>query len=487
MQKASPPTPPPESGRDTIEADICILGAGPAGIALAIAAAGYGQTVMLVEKHKMGGTSLNYGAVPAVALAAVAARAHAFRSAKPFGIQPIEPAVDRSAVAAHIREIIDASAPNASAERLTGLGVRVISAAARFTDPRTVVAGQHKIVARRFVVATGSAPLISEISGLDRVPYLTTDTIYSCREPIDHLIVVGGGASGLEIAQAQRRLGARVSVVEKNSVLSRFDPELGAVVRERLIAEGVVIVEGTLARAAESGSGRIRLDVTAGEAHSQIEGSHLLIACGRRPGIADLGLKEAKIVTGADGIKVNACLRTSNRRVYAIGDVTGLPHSTQRAQYQAGLLARTLLFRQSARNEPHLIPATIHTDPEFASVGLSEAEARAKTSSIQVLRWPVRENTRALALRAPEGHIKIIADKSGRILGAAIVALGASELIEVWALAVARSLVIEDMAGWVAPYPSMGELSRAASANRSAAATGHALSRRWVKFLAKFG
>ena len=487
MPTKSQPQTPEEAARDTIEAEFCVLGAGPGGIALAMAAAVYGQSVVLVEKHKMGGTSLNYGALPGVALAASAERAEAFRTAQAFGIQAVEPAVDRSGVAAHIREVIETGAPNASAERLTGLGVRVVTAAGRFANPKTVIAGQHRIVARRFVIATGSSPRVPSIAGLDGVTYFTTETIYGCREPIDHLIVVGGGAAGAEIAQAHRRLGARVTVIEKAVALGRFDPELASVIRDRLRAEGVLILEATEAVSVSAANGRTRVDVAASGGASRIEGSHLMIACGRRPSIADLGLEAGKIAATEDGIKVNRQLRTSNRRVYALGDVTGLPHSTHRAEYHASLLARTLLFRQSGRVEPHLIPATIHTDPEFACVGLSEAEARNKTSSIQVLRWPVRENTRALALRATEGHIKIIADRGGRILGAGVVAKSAGELIQVWALAVARGLTLDDMTAWISPSPSLGEITKAAVANRSAAKTGNAVSRRWVKILAKMG
>jgi len=473
--------------KDLIEADICILGAGPGGVALALAATGYGQSVVLVEKHKMGGTSLNYGAVPGVALAAAAERAHAFRTASAFGIHPFEPAVDRGALAASIAEAVAAEAPNVSIERLTGLGVHVVRGIGRFADPKTVIAGQHRIVARRFVIATGCSPVVPSIEGLDSAPYFTTDSIYGSREPLDHLIVIGGGASGIEIAQAQRRLGARVTIIERDTALKRYDAELASVVCGRLVHEGVVVLEAAEPRSVEWQAGRVRVEVQRDGQDSKIEGSHLLVACGRRPAIADLGLKEAKIAFSDEGIKVNASLRTSNRRVYALGDATGLPHSTNRAQYHAALLARTLLFRQAGVVQPELIPSVLHTDPELATVGLSEAEAIAKRRQIQVLRWPVRENVRAQTLKAPEGHIKVIAERTGKILGAAIVSAQAGELIQVWALAVQRGLTVEDMSGWIAPYPSLGELARNSGLNRAAAASGHAVSRSWVKLLAKLG
>lgn len=487
MLMKSPPQSEGDLKKDLIEADVCILGAGPGGVTLAIALSAYGQSVVLVEKHKMGGTSLNYGAVPAAVLQAAAARAQAFRTAAGFGIQSYEPVVDRSALAASIAEGIAAEAPNASAERLTGLGVQVIHGVGRFADTRTVVAGPHRIVARRFVIATGSAAVVPQIDGLAAVPTLTSETIYANREPIDHLIVVGGGATGVEIAQAQRRLGARVTVVEKDTLLKRYDPELSAVVCGRLQGEGVVLVEGACATAVSGQAGRLSLDVAAGGQVSRIEGSHLLIACGRRPVVTDLGLKEAKVAFSDGGIKVNSWLRTTNRSVFALGDAIGEPFSTNRAQYHASLLQRTLLFRQSPKVQPELIPSVLHTDPELATVGLGEAEALARKMPIQVLRWPVRENVRAITSRATEGHIKVIAERGGRILGAGIAAPLAGELIQVWALALQRGMTVEDMSGWIAPYPSLGELARNAGINRSSVASAHAVSRRWVKLLAKLG
>ena len=485
------PTPPEvakaSTDRDTIAADLCIIGAGPGGLALAMGAAAYGQSVVLIEKHKMGGTSLNYGSMPAVALHASAGRAHAFRTAGLFGIAPLEPAVDRTAVAAQIAGIVETCAPNAAHERLTGLGVRVINAAARFIDPKTLAAGEHLVTARRFVVATGSSPALPDMPGLNAVPYETTDTIFAARDPIDHLIVIGAGAAGVELAQSYRRLGARVTLIDRGPVLARFDPELASVVKKGLLAEGTVILEGVHVVGVEGSAGRLRVEIRNDGVATKIEGSHLLIACGRRPSIADIGLESAKIAVTPEGIKVNKLLRTSNRRVYAIGDVTGLPHSTHRAEYHAGLLIKTLLFRTPTQVNARLIPSAIHTDPEFAAVGLSEAEARAAMSVIQVFRWPLRENPRAIANRAHAGHIKVVTDQRGKILGAALVAHAAVELIGVWSLAISKGLSLDDMGDWMAPFPALGDVSGKALAHRAGVKAGHAINRRWIKLLAKLG
>jgi pyruvate/2-oxoglutarate dehydrogenase complex dihydrolipoamide dehydrogenase (E3) component len=490
MLTTSPPeaVKPATSERDVIAADLCILGAGPGGIALAASAAAYGQKVVLVEKHKMGGTSLNYGSMPAKALLASAGRAHAIRSAGPFGVTPFEPVVDRAAVQRQIGEIVATCTPNAAVERLAGLGVRVIQAAGRFVDAKTLAAGEHRIAARRFVLATGSSPFVPDLPGLDAITYFTTETIVREPGPIDHLVVMGGGAAGVELAQSHRRLGSRVTLIEAQStVLHRCDPELAAVVRTRLVAEGIVILESSKVVSVEGGQGRVRVEVEAGNSRSRIEGTHLLIACGRRPAIDGIGLDAARIAVTAEGVKVNRFLRTTNRRVFAIGDVTGLPQSANRAEYHAGLLVKTLLFRSPAKADPRLIPAQIHTDPEFASVGLSEAEARAAYSSIQVLRWPMRENARALADRDPTGHIKVIADRRGRILGAAIVARAAGELIAIWSLAISKQMSLDDMNGWVASYPSLGEASRQVAGTGAGSVAGQAVSRGWVKLLTRLG
>jgi pyruvate/2-oxoglutarate dehydrogenase complex dihydrolipoamide dehydrogenase (E3) component len=481
-------TPPPSkvNERDAVTADLCILGAGPGGIALAIAAASLGQSVVLVEKGPMGGASLNAGSVPANALYAIADRAHAIRSATPYAITASEPAVDRARVEAYVRETIEICAPNASAERLRGLGVQVVQAAGRFTDPKTVVAGEVRITARRFVIATGASPVIPPLAGLDTVPYFTTDTVFAHRGPIEHLVVIGGGAAGAALAQAHRRLGARVTLVDRSSVLARFDPELAAAVRGRLEAEGVVVLEATQPMAVDGVAGRLRLDVVREGVRSCIEGTHLLLACGRRPAINEIGLDAAKIAVTEDGVKVNRILRTTNRRVFALGDVIGTPHSAHRAAYHAAQLTRSLLYRSAAAVDARLVPSVVHTDPELATVGLSEAEARTTLSSIKVLRWPLRENIRALANRTSAGHIKVITDARGTIFGAAIVAGSASDLIGVWALAISKGLTLDDMSAWVAPHPSLSEVSVTVARQRGAA-LGHAVARRWVRLLSRLG
>jgi pyruvate/2-oxoglutarate dehydrogenase complex dihydrolipoamide dehydrogenase (E3) component len=448
---------------EELKADLCVIGAGSGGLSVAAAAAAFGQTVVLVERHKMGGDCLNYGCVPSKALIAAAKRAEAMRTAAPFGIQPIEPHIDPKGVHDHVQGVITAIAPNDSVERFTGLGVRVIQAAGRFVDKYTVEAGDTHIRARRFVIATGSSPATPAIPGLDNVPYFTNETLFDNAERLHHLIIIGGGPIGLEMAQAHRRLGCRVTVLEGQQALGKDDPEMRAIVLETLAREGVDIREGVNVARVEGGLGRIRVQLKGSAGAQVVEGTHLLVAAGRRPNISELGLDAAGIKHDQRGITVNAGLVTSNSRVFAIGDVAGGPQFTHVANYHAGIVIRRVLFRIPAKVDNSLVPWVTYTEPELAHVGLSESQARDKHGKICVLRWPFSENDRAQAERTTGGHIKVVTDAKGRILGADIVGPHAGELIQTWALAISQRLNIKAMTTWIAPYPTLGEVSKRAA------------------------
>lgn len=476
-----------EAEGENISADICIIGAGPGGLAVATVAAAFGRSVVLIERHKFGGDALNYGCMPARALAAAAGRAHAIRSGDVFGIVGHEPDIDMRAVAAHVDDVLAGVAPNFAAERFVGLGVRVIQAAARFIGKKMVMAGEHRIKARRFVIATGSTPLIPAIPGLVNVPYFTSETIFSNKERLHSLIVVGGGSVGLELAQTYGRLGSRVMVLEAEKALAGEDPELSKFVIERLAEEGIGVHEGTKIDSVEGGLGRVRVNVSVDGQQHVVEGSHLLVATGRKPSTSDLGLEAAGIRYDERGITVDAGLKTSNRRVFAIGDVTGSAPYAQVADYHAGIVARRALFHVPARVDPRLIARATYTDPELAWVGLSEAEAVKQCKKIRVLRWPYRENDRAQAERATTGHLKVITDRAGKIVGAGIVGARAGELISLWSLAISRKLDITDMVGWVAPYPTLSEISKRLAYSYYAGKAANPTLRKAINFLARFG
>ena len=469
--------------------DICIIGAGSGGLSVAAAAAAFGQRVVLIEKGKMGGDCLNYGCVPSKAMIAAGKRAHAMRSAGPFGITPVQPVIDPVGVHDHIQGVIAAIAPNDSVERFGGLGVKVIQAPGRFIDRSTVAAGDYRITARRFVVATGSSPVVPPIPGLESVPYFTNETVFENRAAIGHLIVIGGGPIGMELAQAHLRLGARVTVLEGLKALGKDDPEMTAVVLKHLRGEGLDIREGAKVVRVEGSAGDIRVTTGEGAASETIVGTHLLVAVGRRPNTSSLGLEAAGIASDRNGIVVSPGLVTSNPKVFAIGDVIGGLQFTHVANYHAGIVIRRALFRLPAKVDTSIIPWVTYTEPELANVGLTEAQALAKLGKgkFGVLRWPYHENDRAQAERATHGHVKVVVGKRGRILGCSIVGEQAGELIQMWALAISQGLNIKAMTGFVSPYPTLSEVSKRAAIRQYATAPGNPLVRKVIGFLAKLG
>jgi len=291
---------------------------------------------------------------------------------------------------------------------------------------------------------------------------LTNETIFGLTECPAHLIVIGAGPGGLELAQAHRRLGAKVTVLEATVPLAQQDPECAAIVLDQLRREGIAIEEAvTIESVAPGASVRIRL---VGPYGAQIiEGSHVLIATGRRPRVEALNLQAAGIASGPQGIKVDKRLLTTNRRVYAIGDVTGGPQFTHVSNYHAGLVIRNALFRLPIDRHAGVIPAVMYTDPELAQVGLTADQARARYRSIRVLRWSYDDNDRAQTERDTCGHIKVVTGRYGRVLGATVVGAQAGELITAWTLAVAQNLNIRVLAGLVVPYPTFSEVGKRAA------------------------
>ncbi len=466
--------------------DVCVIGAGTAGLVTAAGASQLGAETVLIEADRMGGDCLNTGCVPSKALLAAAHAATAYRRAAAFGLRQPAPEIDFAKVHAHVRGVIEAIAPNDSSERFEGLGVRVLRAHARFIGPREVEAGGSVIRARRFVVATGSRPFLPPVPGLRDLPHLTNETIFELDRLPEHLLILGGGPIGCELAQAFRRLGAQVSLVEMGRLLPKDDPEAVEALRGALIEDGIALFEGHKVVRAEAAASGIALLIEGVEGDRRIEGSQLLVAAGRRPRVQDMGLEAAGIAHSAEGIQVDSRLRTSNRRIYALGDVTGGPQFTHLAAYHAGIVIRNALFRLPARVDLSALPWVTYTDPELAHVGLGENEAAAR-GPIRILRWPVAENDRAQAEHMTRGLIKVVTTPNGRILGVDIAASGAGEMIHLWTLAISQRLKIGAVAGMIAPYPTIAEIGKRAAGNFFLPKLFSDRSRRLVALLRRLG
>ncbi|MBK5928859.1 dihydrolipoyl dehydrogenase family protein [Rhodobaculum claviforme] len=466
---------------EVLHTDICVIGGGSGGLSVAAGAVQMGARVVLVEGAAMGGDCLNHGCVPSKALIAAAHAAHAMGAGGPFGVAPVAPEIDRTAVRDHVARVIAGIAPHDSVERFEGLGVRVIRDWARFTDPREVVAGGLRIRARRFVIATGSTPAIPPVPGLAQVPYLTNETVFGLAVRPFHLIVLGGGPIGMEMAQAHRRLGSRVTVIEAGRPLAREEPELAAIVLERLRAEGVEVIEGTAITAVAGTEGALNVTLADGR---RVAGSHLLVAAGRRPALERLGLEAAGIAHTDAGVTVDARLRTTNRRAYAIGDAAGQGQFTHLAGYHAGIVIRSAVLGLPARVRTDHIPRATYTDPELAHVGLTEAEARARFGDrVEVVTFPFADNDRARATLRTDGMVKLVIHR-GRPIGAGIAGPQAGELIAPWSLAIAQRLRLSAMAGVVLPYPTLAEVGkRAAGAYFSPKLFGNAPLKRVVRLV----
>lgn len=471
-----------------MKADICIIGAGSAGLSVAAGAAQMGARTVLIEADRMGGDCLNTGCVPSKSLLAAAKTVHTAQDATRFGIRLSSPEVDFARVGAYVRGVIANIAPHDSVERFTELGCTVIKARARFVDDRTIEADGTLIRARRFVIATGSRASVPPIPGLADVPYMTNETVFDNAVLPRHLVIIGAGPIGCEMAQAHQRLGSQVTVLDLGSMLPKDDPDAVAVIRNVFAAENVAVMENVKILRVEKRPQGIVVALTDGEGVRLIEGTHLLVATGRAPNVDALGLESAGIRFGPKGIEVDAGLRSTNRRVYAAGDVAGSYQFTHLAGYHAGIILRSALFRLPARTDLSALPWATYTDPELAQVGMTEAQARqAYGDRVRVLRADFVDNDRAQADCATKGFIKVMVSKRGKVLGTTIVGRNAGEFTLPWGLAMSRGLGVGALTTLIAPYPTFGEINKRVAGQFYASKIFNWRTRALVRLLGCFG
>ncbi len=467
--------------------DICVIGGGSGGLSVAAGAAQMGAKTVLLEKYKMGGDCLNHGCVPSKALLAAGHAAQSVREADCFGITAVGPLSRSEDIYGRVRGVIEAIEPQDSAERFEGLGVKVIKAAGKFVGRQEVEANGVRIKARRFIVSTGSTVFVAPIPGLDNVPYLTNETVFNRGTLPKRLIVIGGGPVGLELAQAHRHLGSEVTVLEMFSIMPKDDAELVDVVRQQVLRDGLDVREGVKIIRIEPYADGVRVVLKKEGGEEAVDGSHLLVATGRRPNVAGLNLENAGIKYSEKGILVDARLRTTNKKVFAIGDVAGGFLFTHVAAYHAGVLIKNALFRLPAKAEYRAVPWVTYTAPELAQVGLTEDSAKQAGRDFRVLRWAFHENDRAQAEGVTDGLVKAIVAPNGHILGCGIVGSHAGELIQPWVLAMNEKLKIGAMATMIVPYPTLGEVSKRAAISFYTPSLFSHRTRSIVRFLSKFG
>lgn len=472
---------------EKLNVDICVIGAGSGGLSVAAGTAQMGASTVLIEKHKMGGDCLNYGCVPSKALLATGHAAQAVREAGNFGIRADLKGIDSAGVYGHVQKTIASIEPNDSVERFESLGVQVLLGEGKLAGPQTVTVGDKEIHARRIVIATGSRAFIPPIEGIDDVPYLINETIFGLKELPKHLVVIGGGPIGIELAQAHRHLGAEVTVLELFKIMPKDDPELVEVVRSQIIEDGIELLEGIEVVRIEKSDNGVRIHIKQEAKERVIDGSHLLMAAGRRPNVDGMDLEKAGINYSPKGIQVDARMRTSNKKIFAIGDVAGGFQFTHVAGYHAGIVIKNALFRLPAKADHRFVPWVTFTTPELAQVGLTEEQARQSHADIRVLSWPYAENDRALAEGATDGFVKVIATKKGKLLGCGIVGRQAGELIQTWVLALTKGLKIGDIAQMIVPYPTLGEISKRAAGSYYTPSLFSERTRKIVRFLSRFG
>lgn len=468
----------------SLAADLVVIGAGSGGLSVAAGAAQLGLKVVLFEKGEMGGDCLNYGCVPSKALIAAGEAAHQARNSTHLGVASDGVQVDFKAVMAHVRGAIAAIAPNDSQARFEGLGVEVVRERARFLDRRTVASDSVRVSARKIVIATGSSPAAPTVAGLADVPYLTNETVFDLEELPRKLVVLGGGPIGVELGQAFHRLGSEVVIIARRDLLGREDRDVAGVVVAQLAREGVELLACHEVVRVDPGP---VLVVRGPDGERRIAGSHLLVATGRTPSLEGLDLDAAGIVHTPEGVTTDRALRTSNRAVFAVGDVAGRGQFTHLAGAHAGLVIRKALFGLPVDVDALVAPRVTYADPELAAIGLGEAEARRRHGAgVRVERFEFAENDRAIAEGDVRGFGKLITTRKGKLLGVSLVGRHAGDHIHLWALAFSASVKLSKLTGMIAPYPTRGEISKRLAGQWYTPALFSDRTRRLVRLLRRF-
>ena len=443
--------------------DIGILGGGAAGLTVAAGCAQLGGRTLVVEKEPvLGGDCLHHGCVPSKTLIRSAHVYHLMRRAGEFGLPTVDvPPVDFCKVRHRIREVIAAIAEHDSVERFCSLGAEVRFGQARFLDEYTVDLDGTRVSAKAWVLATGSSPAAPTLPGLDGVPYLTNLDLFSLEELPGSLVILGGGAMACEMAQAFARLGSRVEVVQRSpQVLSREDPDMASLVQDALAAEGVAFHLGATVTGVRAQGAAKAVDIALGDGGTRtVTGAALLVAMGRVPNTSGLGLDAAGVRLEGRAIAVDERLRSSQRHIFAAGDVLGRHLFTHAAGYEGSVVVTNAMFKLPRKADYTWMPRCTYVSPELACVGRTEASARAAGLDPEVLTEDFASNDRALAEGETRGRIKVVLSK-GKPVGVAIFGPHAGELLSEWVAVVNGGVKLTTLAGAVHPYPTLAEINK---------------------------
>lgn len=468
--------------------EICIIGAGAAGLSVASGAAQLGINIILIEGNLMGGDCLNYGCVPSKSLLSIAKHYYQAKNSEKFGFKTVVSEANISNILEKVRQVIKEIEPNDSIERFTNLGVNVITGFATFVDRKTVIINNdHYIEADYFVIASGAKASIPNIPGLEKVNYLTNETIFSIKENPDHLIIIGGGPIGIEIAQAFAMLGVQVSLIARHNILPKEDSDLVDILRQQFKFQGINCHENVKVLKIDKIDNNIALSISNNNEEIIIKGSHLFLATGRSPNIKQLNLEAAGVNYTDFGIDVDNRLRTSNKKIFAIGDVTGGLEFTHVAGYHAGIIIRNILFRQRAKVDYRAVPRVTYTYPELAHVGLTFEKAKEQFGDgVKITVFEFADNDRARTEHETMGKIKLITNQKGIVLGVSILGLNAGELLMPWIDLMNRRESIKAFTKNIIPYPTLSEMNKQVVSKYYSPLLFSPLVRKIVKFLKLF-
>lgn len=472
--------------RQTGKFEVAVIGAGSAGLSLASVCAQSGLKTVLFEGHKMGGDCLNYGCVPSKSLLAVAKSCWQAHKAEQWGCTFSQESLDMATVMNTVQQNIDRIAVHDSAERFQKLGVTVIQEHATFIDEHTLQAGEKAYQAKYIVIATGSSPLVPPVHGLEDIPFLTSETIFSLKEKPKHLLVIGGGPIGCEMAQAFAMLGIPVSLFEGEQLLRFEDRDAVATLQKSLQQAGITCYLQSKVEKLVQKKKEIELNYSLNGQQCCLTGSHLLVAVGRRPNIASLNLDKVSIMTDHGGVKVDNRLRTSHKHIFAIGDVIGQQQFTHAANAHAGLVFKQIAFKLPAKWDDTYLPRVTYTAPELAQIGLTEQQCQAKELAYSVLQSEFADNDRAVAECAEQGMLKILIDKKGRVLGVTILGTCAGELLLPWIQLMREKRSLRSMTDVIFPYPTYGEISKRVASQYYAPKLFSSFSKRVIRLLSRF-